>query len=189
MNWNSASPTLTSSRCRFALLMIALLVGCGGVVGPADENDGAGSTPSSGTASSTSDGGATSGSTSRAPVASGSSCKSGVVTGSVCNPVVDVDDCIRTSRTCKCGADEQWVCQDTSIVPQGGATNRPSSIAATGSRTATSDTAACLGVTDGGDCETYGDGAVCDRSASASDPRICTCERKGNDYAWSCKPA
>lgn len=190
---SSADPALfPSSPCRFMLVAAALLVACGDVVGPADENDGAGSTPSSGartSRSTTPDDGASSGGTSnsRAPGSGESTCKSGVVTGSVCNPAVDLEDCVRTSRTCQCTADEQWLCEDTMIVAQGGTSSRTSQLAATGSRATIVGTTDCLGVVDDGDCEASGDGAVCDRSDSTSNPRMCTCTRKGNDYTWSCQ--
>ncbi|MBN2194864.1 MAG: hypothetical protein JW751_18755 [Polyangiaceae bacterium] len=40
----------------------------------------------------------------------------------------------------------------------------------------------CRGADDGDDCAEFGSGYVCDRSTSASDPRVCTC----NGSVWTC---
>lgn len=173
---NYATP---SSPSVWAMLVAALLVACGAdVIGPADENDGTGATPSSGTRTSSSGGAsAAKATTSRAGE---STCKSGIATGSVCNPSVDVDDCIRTTRTCKCGAQGQWNCQTTTTNGQGGGTAR------TTARTAAASPSSCTGVTDGGDCKALGSGYVCNRTEPSGNAQVCTCERKAAAYAWRC---
>lgn len=48
-----------------------------------------------------------------------SSCIPGVDTGDGCNPTVDTTVCVRSTRTCECGADGTWTC--TPLDGQGGA--------------------------------------------------------------------
>jgi hypothetical protein len=39
-----------------------------------------------------------------------STCVPGVDTGDACSPGVDTEPCVRSTRTCECGADSKWAC-------------------------------------------------------------------------------
>ncbi|MBN2195881.1 MAG: hypothetical protein JW751_23895 [Polyangiaceae bacterium] len=66
---------------------------------------------------------------------------------------------------------------------QSGGTNLGGGINQTGGINGTGGTMLnCQGVSDGGDCTSFGEGYVCDRSSSTVNPRVCTCD--GSE--WSC---
>jgi hypothetical protein len=103
----------------------------------------------------------------------GSTCTGGIQTDSPCNPDVDTTECVRSNRTCTCGADTSlWTC-----VPTGGEGGD------TGAGGSTSTTADCgMGVRDGQDC-TNGTDTDCTIATGRNAGDVCTC---GTDDTWTC---
>lgn len=143
-----------------------------------DGQGGSGNSPGetkSTTTASTAQGGTTSGNTSNG-AAGAPACAATVRRNTECVTGTDLPCSRDDGRICSC-VDDAWSCPRTGGTGMGGS---GSTDPAAGGRTGGTS---CTGVDTGDDCSEFGAGAECDRSDSASNPRICTC---GDNEEWTC---
>lgn len=143
-----------------------------------DSQGGSGNSPgdTNGTSTdSTAQGGTTNGNSSNGG-AGAPACAASVRSNTECVTGTDLPCSRDDGRICTC-VDAAWSCPRTGGTGMGGAGGTDP---AAGGRTGGNS---CSGVDTGDDCSEFGAGAECDRSDSASNPRICTCEE---NEEWTC---
>lgn len=126
-------------------------------------------------AASTAQGGTGNGTTSNS--ADAPACAASVRSNTECVTGTDLPCSRDDGRICTC-VEDAWSCPRSGTGSGGaGSTGSPQG----GSSGANN----CSGVDTGDDCSEFAPGAECDRSDSASNPRVCTC---GDNEEWTCVP-